>query len=176
MAKGTTRQLRVPSIRRIAYHEAGHGVLSTAINDSPRLIQILPDGGERLGFARYRFDTHPPYMIQVFLAGYAAEHLHFGRQPRNLTLQIGFAIMAATDEKFSDLGDGRRDADEYLAVQACIQMGIPEEGMRAEIFRFYEIAKESLASVWPAVDAVAKYLMKEKQMDRSQFFFCDQRV
>ncbi len=84
-------------------------------------------------------------------------------------MQLSMMISAAKDAELVFLANGQEGSDEYLAVQSCVEMGIRGEEIKAEILRFYEISKESLASVWPAVHAVAKYLIKQKQMDKAQF-------
>src|SRR5688572_7518420 len=81
--------------RRLAYHEAGHAVLSAAINDAPHFVSIRPTG-QSLGRMRRRTDAGPAAMVQVHLAGYAAESILTGRSCRQFKVGLGFAILGST--------------------------------------------------------------------------------
>ena len=156
---------------RVAYHEAGHAVLSAAINDSPRLVSIRPHG-ESLGRSRYRFEAPPQRLVQVHLAGFAAEELLTGRRGRRmLGPEMGFSVVALTNPAFASVAEGLETCDQYLAVDAIIRFGRSKtrEPILAEVEAFYIAAKESLLSVWPAVRSVARALLKRAELDRASF-------
>ena len=87
------RPKRITERTRTAYHEAGHAVLSAAINDTPELVSIREEHAT-LGRTRQRMFARPTLLVQVHLAGFAAEHLHTGRRSRQLDQEVGFAIVA----------------------------------------------------------------------------------
>jgi hypothetical protein len=168
----STRRRSVPKRTRIAHHEAGHAVLSAAINDAPSLVSIR-SSGMALGRSRYRMEAGPAFLAQVHLAGFAAEELLMGRRSRQLSgPELGFSIASLTDPALADIGSSVEGCDQYLAVQVVLAMGCPPTGeaVRADIERFYGIAKASLASVWPAVLAVAQALLRQSELDSDGFF------
>jgi hypothetical protein len=66
---------------------------------------------------------------------------------------------------------GFAERDGYRAVQAVLRTGLLDDGAIAfEIERFYEAARESLASVWPAMQAVADALLAHEELDCDQVF------
>jgi hypothetical protein len=76
---------------RTAYHEAGHAVLSAAINDTPHHVSIRADRGT-LGRSAQGMAVRPTSLAQVYLAGFAAEHLLTGgvrRSRRSLAGRAG---------------------------------------------------------------------------------------
>jgi ATP-dependent Zn protease len=158
-----------------AYHEAGHAVLSAAINDSPRLVSIR-ESDNSLGRNQYRMEGRPVVRMQVHLAGFAAEELLKGHRPRRFSgHELGLSVLAATDPSLASAADvdpGMKSSDQYMAVQELLAMGCTrtEDAINTEIERFYAIAKESLAAVWPAVVAVAKALLKHSELDSEGFF------
>lgn len=156
---------------RIAHHEAGHAVLSAAINDAPHLVSIRDAKGS-LGRARYRMEVRPERLIQVHLAGFAAEEILKGRRSRQLFgFEMGASITALTEPALASLGEGLETCDQYLAVREVLKMGdaaTPQE-IRAEIERFYNVAMESLRAVWQVVVAVAKALLRHTEIDRDGF-------
>lgn len=158
---------------RLAHHEAGHAVLSAAINDSPRLVSIKRHG-ESLGRTQRGSFARPEVLVQVHLAGYAAEHQLTGRRPPQLKADLGFAILALIKPAHGSLATeldlvGR---DEYLAVQEVLSMGcaLEPDAIRSEIDRFYEAARTSLVAVWPVVCSVAAALLKHEELNRDRFF------
>ena len=152
---------------RTAYHEAGHAVLSAAINDTPSHVSIRPNGGT-LGRSTQWMAVRPTTLAQVFLAGFAAEHLLTGRRPRQYDLELGMAILAHSDPKLVDVFEGVESCDGYGVVEQVLRTGVREvdEDIRREADRFYEIARESVSTVWPAVHALARALLKQEELDR----------
>lgn len=64
----------VSSRTRTAHHEAGHAVLSAAINDMP-LHASIRAAHRTLGRTAQRMFARPTSLAQLYLAGFAAEHL-----------------------------------------------------------------------------------------------------
>jgi hypothetical protein len=163
----TLARRKVRKRARTAYHEAGHAVLSSAINDRPELVSIRPKGST-LGRTRQSMLARPAFLVQVHLAGFAAEHLLTRRCPRQFTRELGFAMALALQPELEDSMPGMSATDQYLAIRSVLSIGAIEpepEAIRGEIGRFYEVARESLATVWPAVEGVARALLKHEELD-----------
>lgn len=163
-----TRKPRTVDARtRTAYHESGHAVLSAAINDTPRHVSIKPNGNT-LGRSGARMSARSTSLVQVHLAGFAAEHLLTSRRPRQLDQEIGFALIARSDVGLQTAFAGSEHHDGYRAVQEALRMGVYEddEAIKREVDRFYEIARESLSAVWPALKAMAMELLEHEELDR----------
>ncbi len=159
-------------LTRIAHHEAGHAVLSAAIYDTPDLVSIRPTGASR-GRTRYRTEGRPERLVQVQLAGFAAEELLKGRRSRQFAgPELGLSVLAAIDPAHASLAVRVEGCDQYLAVQEVLAMGCARtsDAIRAEIERFYVIARDSLAAAWPTVQTVAKALLKHEELDRKRMF------
>jgi hypothetical protein len=152
---------------RTAYHEAGHAVLSAAINDTPHRVSIRPDEGT-LGRTSQWMTTRPTTLAQVYLAGFAAEHLLTGRRSRQLNVEVGLAILSVADP---DLGSafGGEGSDGYGAVAQVLRTGVREveDDIRRVVERLYDVARNSLSVVWDAVDAMAFALLQADDLDRS---------
>jgi hypothetical protein len=163
----TTRPRLVDARSRTAYHEAGHAVLSIAIANKPEQVSIRPNR-ESLGRAVARPSVRPSSRVQVHLAGYAAEHLLTRRRSPHYEPDLRFAIFARHDAALRAAFVGSADRDGTRVVEELLRMGlfIDDDELRCEVDRFYEIARESLSSVWRAVDGVAKALLKHEELDR----------
>jgi ATP-dependent Zn protease len=163
---GSTR--RVKSRKRVAYHEAGHAVLSEAIATEAQYISIKPNE-TKLGYMTSRPSARPSSRIQVDLAGYAAEHVLTGRRSRALDREIGFAIIARSDEALHAAFEAVHENDGYRAVQDVLRITASptDEEIRAEIDRYYDVARECLVAAWPAVVALAKALLKHEELERA---------
>lgn len=160
---------RISARQRTAYHEAGHAVLSAAINDAPHYVSILEQEGS-LGRAAYWMHGRPELLVQVHLAGYAAEEILTGKRTKDTEKRLGWACLSV-GRSIPGLAEGHEGTDEHRAIGELLKMGIPgeTEKLRQEIDRFLGIAKESLVSVWPSVEAVAKALLKHGEIDRDEF-------
>jgi hypothetical protein len=161
---------RVRKRTRVAYHESGHAVLSAAISDAPHLISIRPDGAT-LGRCHYRPAHSLEKRVQIHLAGFAAEELLLLRRPPQMDgSDLGLSIASFV---YNDAISSKciKTCDQYLAVSDIVEMGCDrrDSAIRIEFNRFYAIAMESLKSVWPAVAAVAKTVLKKTDIDRSSF-------
>ena len=172
MAATTRKPRSVSKPVRIAHHEAGHAVLSAAINDTPDLVSIRASGAS-LGRSRSRMEGRLENRVQVHLAGFAAEELLTGRRPNQLAgPELGFSVLAAIEPRHASIAAGIEGCDQYLAVEEILGMGCPRtsDAIRAEFERFYVVAKESLSAVWPTVQALANALLKHKELDRNGVF------
>lgn len=163
---------RITPRQRIAYHEAGHAVVSAAINDAPHLVSIIANDYSR-GRSRYAFEAHPEQLVQVHLAGLAAEELLSGSAPRELRgPRLGISILACTATSHIEIPASVDGSDQHLAVQEILTMGCApnRDSIRTEFERFYAIAKAAVESVWPAVTAVAQALLERSELRRDAFF------
>jgi hypothetical protein len=153
--------------RRTAFHEAGHAVLSAAINDKPHHVSIRSAHGT-LGRTGQKMFAQPTSLAQVYLAGFAAEHILTGRRPRQYNIETGLAILAHTDPTLISTFEGIEVSDGYGAVLHLLRTGVrpAEAELRREVDRFYEITRESVSAVWPAVKAVAGALLVHEELDR----------
>jgi len=165
----TPRHRSVSKRTRVAHHEAGHAVLSASLSDAPRLVSIVAKEGS-LGRARYQMLARPQVLIQVHLAGFAAEHILKGKEPKQFVSGLGVCTTALEYKLVDTLGTA--GSDEQLAIDEALKMGtaVDEEAIKATVTRFYDTSRESLIRVWPAVQAVAKVLLKKGELDRDGFF------
>ena len=112
--------------------------------------------------------VRPTSLAQVFLAGFASEHLLTGRRPRQLDMEVGMALLAHFDGGLVDTFEGIEATDGYGAIRQVLRMGVREveADLRREIDRLYDVARESLVTVWTAVDVLARALLKREELDR----------
>jgi hypothetical protein len=152
---------------RTAFHEAGHAVLSAAINDRPHHVSIRADRGT-LGRTWQKMSAPSTSLAQVYLAGFAAEHLLTGRRPRQYDVETGLAILAHTDPALTSTFEGIEASDGYGALLHLLRTGVrPIEGeLRHEVERFYELARTSVSVVWPSVRVLAEALLVHEELDR----------
>ncbi len=168
-ARNRARLPRGSSVKRTAWHEAGHAVLSAAINELPKRVSILANG-ETLGRSIQRGYARPSSLTQVYLAGFAAEQLLAGRPPRRFRQEVGFALLSLSHPELREAIPGSEHRDVYRAVRQLLKMGVraDDEALKREVERFYGIALESLTAVLPAVKAVAAALLKHEELSRRQ--------
>src|SRR5580698_6858563 len=123
---------------RTAHHEAGHAVLSAAINDRPERVSVRDEGGT-LGRCAQKMLVRPTSLAQVYLAGFAAEHLLTGRRPRSFDVEVGLGLLAHLDPHLVETIEGVEATDGYGAVHQVLRSGVREvEGeIRAEVERLY---------------------------------------
>jgi hypothetical protein len=149
----------------VAYHEAGHAILSLAINEAPRHVSIR-EQGRTWGRTAQKMRSGPTALAQIYLAGFAAEHVLVGRRARQLDQEIGFALLTLRDPDLASAFSGSDERDGYRAVQAVLRTGLLSSGeVASEIERLYAAARASLSAVWPAVREVAKALLEREQLD-----------
>ena len=151
----------------LAYHEAGHAVLSAAINEVPSQVSIIGDAAS-LGRTSQRMLARPSVLAQVCLAGFAAEHLLTGRRPRQLDQEVRFSILARRDSELMKAFAGADQRDGHRAVQEVQRMMLPrsDDELSQAVNRLYDAARESLGCVWPAVGRVAAALLERESLDR----------
>lgn len=176
---GVRATIAVPSVPRqrinarivLAHHEAGHAVLSAAINDAPHQVSILADDGTH-GRTTQRMIARPSSLAQVYLAGFAAEHIVTGRRARQLDQEIGFSILGRSDPGLMKAFDGAEQRDGHRAVGEVLRFvqARTDDEILLEINRLYDAARESLGSVWPAVQRVADALVKTETLSRDELF------
>ena len=150
----------------VAYHEAGHAVLSIALNEAPRLISIRPRG-DTFGRSHIRYVAGPAELVHVHLAGFAAEHLATGHRARELDRQIGLAISARTTPgDWRAITDPERSFDGALAVNALlgIDARYTDDELWREVARFYLSAHAALGAVWGAVQRVVQALLARGEL------------
>ncbi|MFI5298667.1 MAG: hypothetical protein ACHREM_11255 [Polyangiales bacterium] len=115
---------------------------------------------------------HDEYLVQIDLAGYAAEDILANARSREFEVQLGFAILCATVPALaeSEAADELAGRDEAHAVERVLRMGCPEidTDLRREVERFYAAARSTLAELWPSVTAVAEALLEHEELDRDQ--------
>jgi hypothetical protein len=155
---------------RTAYHEAGHAVLSAAIGNPPKRVTISANA-YTLGRSVAPMSDRPTARVQVYLAGFAAEHLLTGRRPRQLDQEIGFSLVARRDPTLGEAYAGSGSRDGHRAVEEVLRVGTypDDEAIRREVDRFYQVARGSLSAVWSSVKAVASVLLRDGAMDRRGF-------
>ena len=142
-------------------------MLSAAINDTPRHVSIKPNS-DTLGRSGARMSARASSLVQVHLAGFAAEHVLTSRRPRQLDQEVGVALISRSDEELQKAFVGSEHRDGYRAVQEVLRMGVyqDDEAIKREVDRFYAVARESLSAVWPAVRAMAIALLEHEELDR----------
>jgi hypothetical protein len=152
---------------RTAYHEAGHAVLMAAIDERPHHVSIRSAFGT-LGRTARRGSARPTSLAQVYLAGFAAEHILTGRRPRQYDTETGLGILAHTDPALTDTFDAVEASDGYGVVLNLLRTGVRAEQaeLRREVDRLYDLTRASVAAVWPAVSALAKALLVHEELDR----------
>jgi hypothetical protein len=162
---------RADSRTLLAYHEAGHAVLSAAINDAPKLVSIRARG-ETLGHSTQKMMARPSVLVQVLLARFAAEHLLTRRRPRQLDQEVGFAVLSRDDPELRAAFACSDERDGYRAVEEVLRMAVldTDESIKREVNRFYDVTRQSLGSVWPAVQSVAKALLTHEELDTDGVF------
>ena len=165
--RSTQRGSAIDARTRTAFHEAGHAVLSASINDKPDHVSIRGQHGT-LGRSGQKMFARPTSLAQVYLAGFAAEHIATGRRPRQYNEETGLGILAHTDRALAETFKDVETCDGFGAVQEVLRTGVRpvEDELRREVDRLYEVARESLNVVWPSVKAVVEALLVHEEIDR----------
>lgn len=161
---------RVSARTRLAYHEAGHAVLSAAIGNPPDYVSIRATG-HALGHNLLQPSQHASSRIQVHLAGYAAEHILTGRRPTQFRQEIVFSALAQFFDgvrEALETVEHSEDRDGYRAVEDICRLAVfeDEKAICKEVERYYAITVDSLTCVWRSVEAVAKGLLKHEALER----------
>jgi ATP-dependent Zn protease len=163
---------RIDARALLAHHEAGHAVLSAAINDAPHRVSVVGDATTH-GRTTQRMIALPSSLAQVYLAGFAAEHILTGRRPRQLDQEIGFSILARTDPELMKAFVGAEHRDGHRAVGEALRFvqARTDDEILEDINRLYDASpRESLGSVWSAVQRVAGALVEAETLSRDEMF------
>lgn len=151
----------------LAYHEAGHAVLGARLGEAPARVSIVGDGNT-WGHTSQRMGGEPALLAQIYLAGFAAEHLLTGRRARQLDQELGFAILTLEDTALLLAFEGAKERDGHRAVHELLRSAQLRSGdeVRAEVARHYAAARAALAGVWPVVQRVATALLERHVLER----------
>lgn len=140
------RPHRHPGRKALAYHEAGHAVIGSALGLQIERMTIVPSEGS-LGQCRYHgwdeeaaedLDT----ALLVILAGAVAEEIVMGAPSRG--------------------------ADERRALALALSRGISEAEASERILGARRLVARFLEDHWPIVKALAVVLRKERALDGAQ--------
>jgi hypothetical protein len=125
-------------------------------------------GRQTLGRTRQKMLAYPTSLAEVYLAGFAAEHVLTGRRPDQYKAETGLGILAHTDPFLISTLSGVRESDGYGAVHCLVASGVrpAEDELRQEVDQLYEIAQASVGAVWLAIKAVACALLLHEELDR----------
>ena len=154
---------KVKRLVRTAYHEAGHACVASALIGTPEVVSIK--GKNRsLGNCLTAATPCTPgeFIAQLALAGLAAEHLLTDQVPISLKF-----FLVNSDATLSVLGD---DDDLSVAADTMKELhGVRSHKQRIlRIKQYYEMARDSLRSVWPIVNTVATTLLAKKTLKRDE--------
>jgi hypothetical protein len=146
----------------LAYHEAGHAVMASALADTPRVLTIRSAGrsAARTGF--FSLFTNPVYLLQIALGGYASVHLYTRRIPFELAYYC-----AAPNATTTTLWDG----DDLVAVTRMLRKlhRVRADGNLLEWFmKYYAMTRDCLRSVWPTVESIADALVAKTTLGRDE--------
>lgn len=160
-----TSALFRPNSTRLS--RGGHAVLATAIANKPQLVTIEANG-DTLGRARAYPSTRVTSRVQVYLAGFAAEHILTKRRSPQLAREIRFALVARTEPGLREAFTGfeTRDGDRAVEEVHRTVVGASDDEIEREVERYYEAARQSLSAVWRYVDSVATALLSKTALDR----------
>jgi hypothetical protein len=116
--------------------------------------------------------ARPSVLVQIHVAGFAAEHLLTRRRPRQFDQELGFAILSRDDTEMRLAFEGSDERDGYRAVREVLRMAAlrTDDEIRREVDRFYDAARESLAAVWTSVRGVANGLLEREELHRDGVF------
>lgn len=151
----------------LAHHEAGHAILAAVLDEAPHRVSIVGDA-TTLGHTHQRALGGSPELAQIYLAGFAAEHILTGRRPRQLDQELRFAILALNAKDLLAAFAGSEQRDGHRAVQHILRT-TPLRGsdeLLADVARYYQAARASLVAVWAAVQSVAAALLEREVLDR----------
>ena len=146
----------MPDEPTTAYHEAGHAVMAHVLGKDFKTVSILPDGvgAGRIDFKAPVSERSLEMESIVAVAGVAAEGLATGRLRVILQETPSYLIIAD---------------DVHRLTSYLLQTGIvAEDNIPAFLQRAVMDAVKTLRANWPAVEAVAKALLKEKTISGSR--------
>jgi cell division protease FtsH len=166
--------------RILAYHEAGHALMSHLVGD-PQPVQkvTIVSRGRALGYTlnapqedRYLHTKEELFdLLRVLLAGRAAEHVVFGRITNGAAndLERATAIARAMIFEFG-MGDGVTSrtmrADNYALSEETKRLRDDEQGRLTDAA--YDEAKRLIAKHRAALDRIATALLERETLSRSE--------
>ena len=160
--------------RRLAYHEAGHGIAEVKLVSWRRIMKVtIIRHGDALGFMAYKPVEEKRVMLreelllemQVTLAARAAEELFLGSQSQG----VGGDFSSATETAFNMLSHWGMDGSFYSTGPFGNAVGATDPNMRRRIDQLldqqYRKAKALLSEYSGAVHELAQELMKHDEVD-----------
>jgi cell division protease FtsH len=166
--------------RILAYHEAGHAVMSHLVGDLfPAQKATIVSRGQALGYTlnipeedRY-LHTREEFvdLMKVFLAGRAAEHVVFGRitngAANDLERVTDIARSMVFEFGMSEVAPARTmRADNYALSEETKRMRDSEQARLTD--HAYEEAQRLLVKHRAALDRVADALLEKETLDRAE--------
>jgi len=156
--------MRKTDRRYWSYHEAGHAVLAAALIDMPRIVTISRRGPIAGHTGYMALFCEPTKLVQVTLAGEAATQLLTGRIPEYFTMfdEPGLGRLR------NSLANPNNSAMDPTFAFRVLKNNF--KGLRAQVkqyVRCYAMSLDCLRSVWPLVDRVARALMAQTTLNRS---------
>ena len=166
--------------RILAYHEAGHAVMSHLVGELfPAQKATIVSRGDALGYTlnmpsedRY-LHTREEFidLMMVFLAGRAAEEVVFGRITNGAASDLERVTQIARSMVFefgmSEVAPSRTmRADNYALSEETKRMRDSEQARLTD--RAYEEAQRLLHKHRAALDRVAEALLEKETLDRSE--------
>ena len=177
------RQRRVVSEKEkriLAYHEAGHAVMSHLVGDLfPAQKATIVSRGQALGYT-LNLPTEDRYLhtreefsdlMMVFLAGRAAEQTVFGRVTNGAANDLEKVTEIARSMVFeygmSEVAPSRTmRADNYALSEETKRLRDSEQARLTD--QAYDEALRLLAKHRPALDRVAEALLEKETLDRGE--------
>jgi cell division protease FtsH len=166
--------------RILAYHEAGHAVMSHLVGDLfPAQKATIVSRGQALGYTlnmpgedRY-LHTREEFvdLMMVFLGGRAAEQVVFGRitngAANDLERVTDLARSMVFEYGMSEIAPARTmRADNYALSEETKRLRDSEQARLTD--RAYEEAQRLLAKHRAALDRVANALLEKETLDRAE--------
>jgi cell division protease FtsH len=166
--------------RILAYHEAGHAVMSHLVGDLfPAQKATIVSRGEALGYTlnmpaedRYLHTREELVdLMKVFLAGRAAEQIVFGRITNGAANDLERVTQLARSMVFeygmSEVAPSRTmRADNYALSEETKRLRDSEQARLTD--HAYEEAQRLLAKHRAALDRVAEALLAKETLDRAE--------
>jgi cell division protease FtsH len=166
--------------RILAYHEAGHAVMSHLVGELfPVQKATIVSRGQALGYT-FNMPAEDRYLhtreefvdlMMVFLSGRAAEHVVFGRitngAANDLERVTGIARSMVFEYGMSEIAPSRTmRADNYALSEETKRMRDSEQARLTDFA--YEEAQRLLVKHRGALDRVAEALLEKETLDRAE--------
>lgn len=163
-------------LERVAYHEAGHAVVSEILQEnSVDLVTVRKNTGKVGGLTCYHLvddywvsKTHMEHHVTALLAGKAATEIVFGEVDTgaNSDLQRAFDVVQRFPDVYCAYGfgygiDKNRNNSQTLITRK-------EEHVAADLERFYTQAKKLLIENRAFLDEIAKKLQEKDTLVYSE--------